>query len=177
MKKYYPKGYKPITIPVNATKLKISNGITTNVIHVIPGCGSFSVKSEDYSFTIDGLWMTERDYKYASDETKYLHHKLYVVLYETDCGLFPETNKPTIKCYITGDIIGNNFVSISKKNVMAYLPSVNLDILEKETKVYLREKDQFSKVIDEYGDVVVFDITFGKLDYSIHPLITNPSGY
>ena len=179
MKKYYPKGYKPITIPDNATKITISTGVTTDVAYVKPECGSFSVKTEGYSFTIDGLWITERDYKYASDATKKTHHETYVVSYETDCGVFPVPNKPTVKCYITGDAIGNNFVSISKKNILTHLPSTNIDLIENQTvkNVYLREKDQFSKLIDFYGETIDFDITFGKLDYTKHPLITNPSGY
>jgi hypothetical protein len=177
MKKYYPKGYKKLTIPPNVISVKLSNGENIKVTNTNPGCGSFYILTENhYSFSIDGLWIVERDYKYASDETKRVHHSNYVVSYTTT------EIKPTIKCHISGDSKGNNFVSISKKTLITYIPdtiwgSIDMNFIESETKVYLREKDQFSKIIDYFGDTINFDMTFGKLDYTTHPVITNPSGY
>lgn len=179
MKKYYPKGYKKLIIPPDAISVKLSNGENLKIVKITPGCGSFSIRTEGYSFTSNGLFVIERDYKSVSDEVKKFHHSCYVISYEIDNTL---RIIPTIKCHISGDSKGNNFVSISKKSMVTYIPatiwrSADMSFVESGTKVYLREKDQFSKIIDYFGDTINFDITFGKLDYTTHPLITNPTKY
>jgi hypothetical protein len=174
---YYPIGYKKISIPAGAIGLKLSNGETVKIRKITPGCGSFSVSTESYSFTIDGLFICLRDYSSVRDEIKELHHSLYVVSYEV--GKAP-AELPKIKCHISGDKFGNNFVSMSKKDFNEHIGTSTFsssDIIEKRIKVYLRERDQFSKILDTYSSTINFDIAFGKLDYSIHPLITNPTGY